>query len=199
MIQNPLESLMRKLSILPGLGPRSARRLALHLMTNRETALNPLMRVLEESARHLCTCQICGNLDRHDPCSICLDQTRTQEILCVVSGVADLWAIERTQIYKGQYHVLGGLLSMLDGIGPEHLSVDSLCARLNQGGIREVILALSATASGQSTMHYVMDRLSDIPNIQITRLAHGMPVGGDLDYLDDGTIATALRARSNVA
>lgn len=193
----PLDSLIRALAGLPGLGPRSARRIALHLLTSREKTMNPLMQALEQTAAQVRTCSTCGNLDLSDPCRICTNPQRTQNILCVVAGVADLWAIERTGAFKGRYHILGGILSALDGVTPDMLSIRSLIGRLD--GVEEIILALSATVDGQATAHYLSDRLQDVrPTIKITRLAHGVPVGGELDYLDEGTIMTALKSRALV-
>lgn len=193
----PLDSLIRALSTLPGLGPRSARRVALHLLTNRQKAMNPLMQAMEQTAAQVRICNQCGNLDLSDPCRICTNPQRAQRILCVVAGVADLWAIERTAAYKGRYHILGGILSALDGITPDMLTIRPLLERITD--IDEVILALAATVDGQATAHYLSDRLHDIyPALKITRLAHGVPVGGELDYLDEGTIMTALKSRSSV-
>ncbi len=193
----PLDSLIRALAGLPGLGPRSARRVALHLLTNRQKAMNPLMQALEQTAAQVRTCNTCGNLDLSDPCRICTNAQRASHVLCVVAGVADLWAIERTGAFKGRYHILGGILSALDGVTPDMLSIRPLLARLE--GVEEVILALSATVDGQATAHYLSDSLQDArPDLKITRLAHGVPVGGELDYLDEGTIMTALKSRSSV-
>ena len=193
----PLDSLIRALAGLPGLGPRSARRVALHLLTNRQKAMNPLMQALAQTAEQVRTCNLCGNLDLSDPCRICNNPQRAQRVMCVVAGVADLWAIERTGAYKGRYHILGGILSALDGVTPDMLTIRPLLERLND--IDEVILALAATVDGQATAHYLGDRLHDAyPTLRITRLAHGVPVGGELDYLDEGTIMTALKSRSSV-
>lgn len=191
----PLDGLIRALAGLPGLGPRSARRIALYLLTNRQKIMTPLMQALEQTAEQVRTCHLCGNLDLSDPCRICTNAQRHQNVMCVVAGVADLWAIERTGAYKGRYHILGGILSALDGVTPDMLSIRALVERLN--GIDEVILALSATVDGQATAHYLSDRLQEVrPDIKITKLAHGVPVGGELDYLDEGTIMTALKSRS---
>lgn len=193
----PLDSLIRALSGLPGLGPRSARRVALHLLTNRQKAMTPLMQALEQTADQVRICSVCSNLDLSDPCRICTNPQRAQRVLCIVAGVADLWAIERTGAYKGRYHILGGILSALDGVTPDMLTIRPLLARLED--IDEVILALAATVDGQATAHYISDRLHDVhPGLKITRLAHGVPVGGELDYLDEGTIMTALKSRSSV-
>lgn len=193
----PLDNLIRALAGLPGLGPRSARRVALHLLTNRQKAMTPLMQALEQTAEQVRICTACGNLDLSDPCRICNNPQRTQNVLCVIAGVADLWAIERTGAYKGRYHILGGILSALDGVTPDMLTIRPLLDRLD--GVDEVILALAATVDGQATAHYLSDRLQDVrPGLKITRLAHGVPVGGELDYLDEGTIMTALKSRSSI-
>jgi recombination protein RecR len=194
MADEPLSHLIRMLSGLPGLGNRSARRIALHLLARRETVMTPLANAIEEAAQHVKECGACGNLDMMDPCSICRDDRREKSKICVVSQVSDLWAIERTKAYKGAYHVLGGLLSALDGIGPDELNIGKLLERTTEN-TDEIILALSATVDGQSTAHYIADRLAG-KGLKITRLAHGVPVGGELDYLDDGTITTALKSRS---
>jgi recombination protein RecR len=182
------------LARLPGLGPRSARRAVLHLLKKRETALNPLLRALEMVNERLSTCSLCGNVDTTDPCAICADPRRDARALCVVEDVADLWALERSRLFPGRFHVLGGRLSALEGVRPEDLSVDRLVARIAAGGIDEVVLATNATLEGQTTAHYIAERLEGFP-IRLTRLAHGLPVGGELDYLDEGTLAQALRAR----
>jgi len=194
MIGPEIERLIQLLGRLPGLGPRSARRVALHLLKKRETLMQPLSTALADAARAIKPCSACGNLDTIDPCSICSDPRRDQGLICVVEDVGDLWAMERGKIFPGRYHVLGGTLSALDGIGPDELNIGSLLTRIGAGGVREVIVATNATVDGQTTAHYLAERLSgtDIP---ITRLAHGVPVGGELDWLDDGTLATALKAR----
>ena len=198
MIDGPLDMLIRQLAALPGLGTRSARRIALHLLTNKDKTMLPLARNLNFVAESIQTCHVCGNLDEGDICRICKDQTRDRTTLCVVSGVADLWAIERTGSYKGTYHILGGVLSALDGIGPADLNLDALISNVRAKNISELILALGATVEGQSTAHYITDQLGDVRDIKITRLAHGLPVGGELDFLDDSTISTALKARANL-
>ena len=195
--QDPLDRLIRMLAGLPGLGPRSARRLALHLISDKESRMRPLARVLAETADTISECHICGNLDDCDPCHICQDPRRDTSRICVVAHVSDLWAIERTGGHNGYYHVLGGLLSAIDGVTPEDLGLPGLVERLRSRQPQEVILALSATVDGQSTAHYISDQLADL-DIAITRLAHGMPVGGELDYLDEGTIMTALKARGGL-
>jgi recombination protein RecR len=197
MTLSDIERLIQLLAKLPGLGPRSARRAALQLFKKRELLMLPLARALEEAAANIRTCGVCGNLDTCDPCAICTDPRRDGASLCVVADVADLWALERAAAFRGRYHVLGGLLSALDGVGPEQLNIAGLQKRIAAGGIKEIILAIAATVDGQTTAHYVADRLED-SGIAITRLAHGVPVGGELDYLDDGTITQALKARRPV-
>jgi recombination protein RecR len=189
-----IERLVQLLARLPGLGPRSARRAALQLLKKREVLLEPLTRALAEASAAIKACSVCGNLDSQDPCAVCADPRRDAELVCVVAEVGDLWALERSGAFKGRYHVLGGILSALDGVGPEQLNIQSLVARAGKGDLREVILALDATVDGQTTAHYIADRLADA-NVKVSRLAHGVPVGGELDYLDDGTIAAALNAR----
>ena len=186
--------LIQLLGRLPGLGPRSARRAALHLLKKRETLMEPLGSALADAARAIRACSVCGNLDTIDPCSICADSRRDVGLLCVVEDVGDLWAMERGKIFSGLYHVLGGTLSALDGIGPDELNVGSLLRRVKEGSVREVIVATNATVDGQTTAHYLAERLAD-SKVPVTRLAHGVPVGGELDWLDDGTLATALKAR----
>lgn len=193
MVGPEIERLMQLLSRLPGLGPRSARRVALHLVEKRETLLLPLAKALNAVGDSVKTCSVCGNFDSIDPCSICTDPRRDQSILCVVEGVGSLWAMERAGVFSGRYHVLGGLLSALDGIGPDDLGLGRLRARLD-GSVREVVVATPATVEGQTTAHYIADFLADC-GITVSGLAHGVPVGGELDYLDDGTIGAALRAR----
>ncbi len=192
-----LDILVKQLSLLPGLGRRSAKRIALHLLTHKDAQMFPLAKTLNHVGEIIETCESCGNLDEGNICKICRDPKRDRETLCVVATVADLWAIERTRSFRGVYHVLGGVLSALDGIGPKDLAIDSLLENIKENNAREIILALSATVDGQSTAHYITD-LIDNPNIKITRLAHGMPMGGELDYLDDGTISTAMKARANL-
>lgn len=189
-----IETLINCLAKLPGLGPRSARRVALVLLKKKESLMLPLAQSMEEAAKAIRDCTACGNFDTMDPCAICADKGRDVSQVCVVEDVSDLWALERTGAFKGYYHVLGGTLSALDGIGPDDLSIPGLLRRAAAPEVREVIFALNATIDGQTTAHYLADRLQD-SNVKITRLAHGVPMGGDLDYLDDGTLATALRAR----
>ena len=192
-----LDTLIRHLAALPGLGRRSAKRIALHLLTQKEGKLAPLMQALQDAAARLTTCTQCGNLDEGALCHICRDPVRQTGQLCVVADVADLWAVERARVFKGRYHVLGGVLSALDNVAPKDLRIDSLPARIDAEQISEVILALSVTVDGQSTAHYLQDMLKH-NDVGITRLAHGVPVGGELNYLDDGTIAAALKSRAQV-
>ncbi len=192
-----IDNLIQLLARLPGLGPRSARRAALHLIKRREALLEPLARAMGEAAAKVRTCSTCGNVDTADPCSLCSDPRRDASIICVVEDVADLWAIERTATYRGRYHVLGGTLSALDGVGPDDLRVGELVARARDEAVKEVILANSATVDGQTTAHYITDRLADA-GVSVSAIAHGVPVGGELDYLDDGTLTAALKARRNV-
>jgi recombination protein RecR len=189
-----VERLIQLLARLPGLGQRSARRAALHLLKKRETLMEPLTQALDAVARAVRTCSVCGNIDTLDPCAICRDEKRDQTLICVLEEVGDLWALERTGSFKGRYHVLGGHLSALDGIGPEDLNIAKLVDRAQQGGIKEIILATNLTVDGQTTAHYIAERLA-ATGVSVTRLAHGVPVGGELDYLDDGTLTAALRAR----
>ncbi len=189
-----IDALIQCLARLPGLGPRSARRAALVLLKRREALLEPLRRALEAAANAVSACPTCGNLDSVSPCAICADRLRDGSVICVVEDVADLWALERTHSFKGRYHVLGGLLSALDGIGPEDLAIAALIARAKEPAVKEIILATSATVEGQTTAHYLTDRLAGLP-LTVSRLAHGVPVGGELDYLDDGTLSAALKAR----
>lgn len=194
MQNTPLDTLIKMLGGLPGLGNRSARRIALHLLTNRSQIMTPLANAIQNAAENICECEICHNLDMQSPCGVCQDVKRRDDQICVVAQVSDLWAIERTGTFKGRYHVLGGLLSALDGVGPDQLNIASLVERVQHYEPAEVILALSATVDGQSTAHLIKDRLVGL-SPEVTHLAHGMPVGGELDYMDDGTITTALNAR----
>lgn len=189
-----LERLIQLLAKLPGLGPRSARRAALHLIDRREQLLRPLASALTEAAERVQACSACGNLDTRDPCGICADPERDGTAICVVEDVRDLWALERAGAFRGRYHVLGGTLSALDGRGPESLRVGELVERVRATGAAEVILAMNATVEGQTTAHYVAERLEPT-GAKLTRLAQGVPLGGELDYLDDGTLKAALRAR----
>ena len=192
-----IERLINLLAKLPGLGPRSARRAVLAMMRRRETLLVPLAKAITEAATAVRTCGICGNIDGQDPCSICVDVRRDASVICVVEDVADLWALERTHAFKGRYHVLGGTLSALEGTGPEDLNVPELIGRAADSEVQEVILALSATVDGQTTAHYIAEKLGEL-GISVSGLAHGIPVGGELDYLDDGTLSAALKARRNL-
>ncbi len=189
-----LDPLIRLLARLPGLGPRSARRLALHLATRREEVLEPLVRALQETARGIRRCGLCGNLDTADPCAVCGDERRDRGMICVVADVAGLWALERAAAHRGTYHVLGGVLSALDGIGPEDLAIERLLRRVAEDRVGEVILALPSTVDGQTTAHYLAERLAG-RDVTVSGLARGVPVGGDLDYLDDGTLNAALSDR----
>ena len=198
MASHQIDALTQALARLPGLGPRSARRAVLHLMKKREGSLIPLLAALQSVADNLSTCATCGNLDTRDPCAICIDPRRDDKSLCVVEEVAELWALDRSRLFPGRYHVLGGRLSALEGVRPEDLGIDKLVVRVAAGGIDEVVLAMNATLEGQTTAHYLAERLEKYP-IRLTQLAHGLPVGGELDYLDEGTLAQALRARRPVA
>ena len=189
-----IERAIHLLARLPGLGPRSARRLVLHLLKRRDTLLAPLTEALGRLEGSIRTCPVCGNLDTAEPCALCADPARDHGLICVVEEVSDLWALERTRAFRGVYHVLGGTLSALDGVGPEDLSLSPLVARVRAGGVREVILALNATVDGQTTAHVVTDRLAG-SGVAVSRLAQGVPLGGELDYLDDGTLTAALKAR----
>lgn len=197
MFDGPLDTLIRQLASLPGLGGRSAKRIALHLLSAKDGKMEPLINALSEAAKSINSCSACGNLDSSDPCRVCRDPMRDKQTLCIVANVADLWAVERTASFKGQYHVLGGVLSALDGVGPDNLNIDSLLTRLKEGNFKEVVMALSATVDGQSTAHYIADRMDGV-DVHISRLAHGVPVGGALEYLDDSTIATAMKSRARV-
>ena len=197
MASQEIETLASALARLPGLGPRSARRAVLWLVKRRETALTQLVAALAEVQEKLVECATCGNVDTQTPCGICADPRRDPRSLCVVEDVADLWALDRARLFTGRYHVLGGKLSALEGVRPEDLTIGRLIDRVGKGGIDEVVLAMNATLEGQTTAHYIAERLEGFP-IRITQLAHGLPVGGELDYLDEGTLAQALRARRPV-
>lgn len=194
MASQEIETLAGALARLPGLGPRSARRAVLWLIKRRESALPALLEALAQVQESLVECATCGNVDTTSPCGICADPRRDSRSLCVVEDVADLWALDRAHLFTGRYHVLGGRLSALEGVRPEDLTIDRLLARVGEGGIDEVVLAMNATLEGQTTAHYLAERLEQFP-IRLTQLAHGLPVGGELDYLDEGTLAQALRAR----
>jgi recombination protein RecR len=191
-----IERLIALLSKLPGLGPRSARRAVLQLIKKKETLLSPLASAMADAAEKARICSSCGNIDTQDPCAICTDETRDPHVLCIVEEVGDLWALERAGAHKGRYHVLGGVLSALDGVGPDDLNIGKLVERLEggSGAINEIVLAMNATVDGQTTAHYITDRISGL-GITVSRLAHGVPVGGELDYLDDGTLAAAMKSR----
>ena len=197
MVSADIERLIGLLAKLPGLGPRSARRAVLHLVKRRESLAQPLAKAMAETLDNIKTCSRCGNLDSQDSCALCRDPKRDGSVICVVEDVADLWALERSAAFRGHYHVLGGTLSALDGIGPEDLNIPGLLARVNEDGVKEVILATSATVDGQTTAHFLADKLAGT-KAEVTELAHGVPVGGELDYLDDGTLSAALRDRRPV-
>jgi recombination protein RecR len=190
-----IERLIQLLARLPGLGPRSARRAALFLIKKRETLMAPLTAALQTAMDKITVCRICGNVDTANPCTICSDPRRDASAIVVVADVADLWALERAHAINARYHVLGGTLSPLDGVGPDDLTIDTLVGRARDPAVNEIILALNATVDGQSTAHYIIDLLQDA-NVKVTRLAHGVPVGGELDYLDEGTLAAAIRSRT---
>lgn len=190
-----IERLIQLLARMPGLGPRSARRAALHLIGRREQLLGPLADAMRVANERIVVCGACGNIDTSDPCTICRDAGRDASIIVVVESVSDLWALERAGALRAQYHVLGGVLSPLDGVRPEHLSLDALVARAAEPKVREIIVALSATVDGQTTAHYVTELVGHLP-LKVTRLAHGVPVGGELDYLDEGTLSAAIRQRT---
>ena len=190
-----IERLIQLLARLPGLGPRSARRAALHLIKKREQLMTPLSDAIETARNKIAICKVCGNIDSQNPCSVCTDDKRDPSIIVVVSDVADLWALERAAALNARYHVLGGTLSPLDGVGPQDLTIDALVSRAHEPVVREVVLALNATVDGQTTAHYITDLLHNA-NVKVTRLAHGVPVGGELDYLDEGTLAAAIRQRT---
>jgi len=192
-----IEALIQLLAKVPGLGPRSARRAALHLIKRRESLMEPLARALKDTAESVKTCSVCYNVDMTDPCPICTDPKRDRSQICVVEEVGDLWAMDRVVGFRGLYHVLGGTLSALDGIGPEELNIGPLVARAKHPEVKEIILATNATDDGQTTAHYIAERLSDA-GVAVSALAHGVPVGGELDYLDEGTLFAALKARKPV-
>jgi len=190
-----IERLIQLLARLPGLGPRSARRAALHLVKKKENLMEPLSNAMAEAVRCVVTCTNCGNIDTADPCGLCTDTKRDHGTLVVVEDVSDLWALERAAVINASYHVLGGVLSPLDGVGPDDLSIDQLINRIAKGDVKEVIIAVNATVEGQTTAHYITDKLEEF-SVAISRLAHGVPVGGELDYLDEGTLSAAMRART---
>ena len=190
-----IERLIQLLARLPGLGPRSARRAALHLIKKREQLMAPLASAVTAAMEKIVICRVCGNIDTQSPCTVCTDDKRDQSLIVVVADVADLWALERAAALNARYHVLGGTLSPLDGVGPQDLTIDALVARAHDPAVKEIILALNATVDGQTTVHYITDLLHDA-NVAVTRLAHGVPVGGELDYLDEGTLTAAMRSRT---
>lgn len=190
-----IERLIQLLAKVPGLGPRSARRAALHLIKKKDQLLSPLAGAMAEAADKVRTCSTCGNVDTTDPCAICTDARRDPSTIVVVEDVSDLWALERAAALNARYHVLGGTLSPLDGMGPDQLNIRSLVGRVAEGGVSEIILAVNATVEGQTTAHYLTDQLAGF-DVKVTRLAHGVPVGGELDYLDEGTLAAAMKSRT---
>ena len=190
-----IERLIQLLARLPGLGPRSARRAALHLIKKREQLMSPLTSALQTAIEKIVVCKTCGNIDTQNPCTVCVDGRRDQSVIVVVADVSDLWALERAHAINARYHVLGGTLSPLDGVGPGDLSIDALVSRAHADEVKEVILALNATVDGQTTAHYITDLLTGA-NVKVTRLAHGVPVGGELDYLDEGTLSAAIKQRT---
>jgi recombination protein RecR len=194
---SPVEQLIRQIGRLPGLGPRSARRIVLYLLQRRESVLQPLLRAMNTVEASVQQCARCRNWDVINPCNVCADDRRERTAICVVESVADLWALERSRAFKGQYHVMGGALSALDGTGPEDLGLPQLLRRAEAAEVTEIVLAMGATVDGQTTAHYLADALAHC-GVQITRLAHGVPVGGQLDFMDDGTLTAALRARRPV-
>jgi recombination protein RecR len=190
-----IERLIQLLARLPGLGPRSARRAALFLIKKREQLMDPLADALRTAIEKIEICRVCGNIDTKNPCTVCTDERRDPSVIVVVADVADLWALERAHAINARYHVLGGTLSPLDGVGPQDLAIDALVTRAHDKAVTEVILALNATVDGQTTAHYITDLLHDA-GVKVTRLAHGVPVGGELDYLDEGTLAAAIKQRT---
>ena len=190
-----IERLIQLLARLPGLGPRSARRAALHLIKQRDLLMAPLAAALQTAIEKIQVCQACGNIDTQNPCTVCADDRRDGSVIIVVADVADLWALERAAVLNARYHVLGGTLSPLDGIGPQDLTIDALVSRAHNPAVKEIVLALNATVDGQTTAHYITDLLHGA-NVAVTRLAHGVPVGGELDYLDEGTLSAAIRSRT---
>ena len=192
-----IERLIQLLARLPGLGPRSARRAALHLIKKREPLMAPLATAIQTTLDKIVICRTCGNIDSQDPCTVCTDTRRDPSVIVVVADVADLWALERAHAINARYHVLGGTLSPLDGVGPQDLTIDALVSRAHDPAVKEIVLALNATVDGQTTAHYITDLLHDA-NVSVTRLAHGVPVGGELDYLDEGTLSAAMRQRTAI-
>lgn len=197
MVGQDIEKLIKLIAKLPSLGSRSARRIVLHLIKKKEASLLPLIEAMQNVAENIKTCEICGNFDTSSPCSVCSSEKREKNIICVVQDVADLWAMERTGFYHGQYHVLGGVLSALDGVAPEDLNIESLINKIMSGGVTELVLALPATIDGQITSHYLVNKLKSY-DVKITSLAQGIPVGAELDYMDEGTIQLALNSRKEM-
>jgi recombination protein RecR len=197
MSNNEIENLIKMLSRLPGIGPRSARRVALFMLKNKYEYMLPLSKSIEETAKKMIFCDICGNLDTVSPCNICSDFSRDDSVICVVEDVSDLWAIERSGVYKGKYHVLGGVLSAIDGVHPSNISLDKLIERTKKDEVKEIIIALSATVDGQTTGHYIADKI-DTSKVRVSRISQGIPIGGELDYLDDGTLITAIKSRRDL-
>jgi recombination protein RecR len=192
-----IERLIQLLARLPGLGPRSARRAALQLIKKREQLMTPLLSALQTAIEKIEVCRVCGNIDTQNPCTVCTDPKRDASVIVVVADVADLWALERAAALNARYHILGGTLSPLDGVGPQDLSIDALVSRAHDPAVKEIVLALNATVDGQTTVHYITDLLHNA-NVAVTRLAHGVPIGGELDYLDEGTLSQAMRSRTPI-
>ncbi len=197
MASQEIENLVQALAKLPGLGPRSARRAVLYLLKRPDTAMKPILAAMSKVDERLVICDVCGNVDTQNPCQICTDPRRDDKALCVVEEVSDLWALDKSRLFPGKFHVLGGKLSALDGVRPEDIGIDTLIRRVEAGGIDEVVLAMNATLEGQTTAHYIAERLEKFP-LRLSQLSHGIPVGGELDYLDEGTLAQALRSRRPV-
>ena len=193
--KNEINNFIKLLSKLPGLGPRSGRRAALAIIKQKEKLLIPLKDAFNDICEKIVVCEICNNIDLKSPCAICSNQNKDMNIICVVEEISDLWAIERAAVFKGYYHILGGVLNALDGVGPEQLNIEKLGQRIKQNKVQEIILALSATIDGQTTLHFLIDYLEDF-NVKVTKLAHGIPIGGELDYLDDGTLTQAILSRT---
>lgn len=193
--KNEINNFIKLLSKLPGLGPRSGRRAALAIIKQKERLLLPLKDAFNDISEKIVLCEICNNIDLTSPCTICSNQNKDMNIICVVEEISDLWAIERAAVFKGYYHILGGVLNALDGVGPDQLNIDKLGQRIKQNEVQEIILALSATIDGQTTLHFLIDYLEDF-NVKVTKLAHGIPIGGELDYLDDGTLTQAILSRT---
>lgn len=197
MAGQDIENLIKQIAKLPALGSRSARRIVLYLLNKREAALTPLIESLQKVSENIKTCEICGNFDTSSPCPICTSNIRDDSLICVVRDVADLWAMERVSLFKGKYHVLGGVLSAMEGVVPEDLNIDALEKRIASGKVKELILALPATIDGQITSHYLLSRFKD-SGVKITTLAQGIPMGAELDYMDEGTLQLALNSRKQL-